>query len=143
MNTKIHMTEENIDQEFKLKEINGKKLISKKHKKVYKILNYTEHLLILASTIAGCVWISGFASLVGIPVGIASSSMRIKICVLTATIKQYKSIIREKKEKYDKIVLLAKTKLNNIEVLVSKALIDWNVNQDEFVLMDYLLKQYD
>ena len=50
------MSEENISQEFRLKntdetrncfikEINQNELMSKKHKKVYEILNYVEHLL--------------------------------------------------------------------------------------------------
>ena len=63
--TKIDMTEENIGQEFRLKEIDEKlnyfiqemkqnELISKKHKKVCKILNYTQDLLVLATTVTGC-----------------------------------------------------------------------------------------
>ena len=42
--------------------------MSKKHKKVCTTLNYIEHFLILGSTIIGCVSISAFASLVGIPI---------------------------------------------------------------------------
>ena len=45
-------------------------LIIKKHKKAYKILSYTEHLLNLASTVTGCVSISAFASFFSIRVGI-------------------------------------------------------------------------
>ena len=47
----------------------------KKHKKVCRVLDYTEHLLILVSTITGFVSTSDFASLVRIPVGITSSEM--------------------------------------------------------------------
>ena len=68
------MTEEKISQEFRLKnideiknyfiiEIKRNKMISKKNKKV---LNYIEQLLILISTVTGCVSISTFASLIGI-----------------------------------------------------------------------------
>ena len=38
----------------------------------------------------------------------------LKICAITAAIKRYKLIIKKKK-KHDKIVLLAKSKLNSIE----------------------------
>ena len=73
------MTEENIGEEFRLKEIDKtrnyfveeikqNKLIIKKHKNVCKILNYTEHLLSLASTVTECVSISALASLVSIPI---------------------------------------------------------------------------
>ena len=92
--------------------------MSKKHKKVCTTLNYIEHFLILASTITGCVSISAFASLVGIPIGITSSAIGLEICAITAGIKKYKSIIKKKKKKHDKIVFLAKYKLNNIEFLI-------------------------
>ena len=49
--------------------------MSRKHRKVFTSLNYTEHFLILASAITGCISISTFASLLGIPIGITSSSI--------------------------------------------------------------------
>ena len=65
-----------------------------------------------------------FASLLGIPIGITSSAIGSKICAIAARIKNYTSIIKKSKNEHDKIVLLAKSKLNSIEVLNSKALID-------------------
>ena len=53
------------------------------------------------------------------------------------------SIIRKKKKNHDKIVMLAKSKLNRIEVLISKALNDRNIIHDEFVLINNVLKEYD
>ena len=148
------MAEENISQEFRLKnidetrnylieEINRNELMSKKHKKVCTTLNYIEHFLILASTITGCISISAFASLIGIPIGITSSAIGLKICAITAGIKKYKSIIKKKKKKHDKIVSLAKSKLNRIEVLISKHLIDSNSSHDEFVSINNVLKEYE
>ena len=58
--------------------------MSKKHKKVCRVLNYIDHSLIVICTITGCVSISGFASLVAIPIGITSSAIELKICVITA-----------------------------------------------------------
>ena len=43
-----------------------------------------------------CVSISAFASLIGIPAGIASSAVGIKICTIAAIIKKYKSITKKK-----------------------------------------------
>ena len=93
--------------------------MSKKLKKVCKVLNYVDHSLIVTSTVTGCVSISAFASLVGIPIGITSSSIGLKICVIIARIKKYKSINKKIKKKHDKIICLAKSKLNSIEVLIS------------------------
>ena len=72
-------------------------------KKNYKILNYTEHLLKLASTVSGCISISAFSSSVDISVGIASSEATLKICVITVGIKKYKPVINKKKKKLDKV----------------------------------------
>ena len=104
-------------------------------------LNYIDHFLILASTITGCVSISAFASLVDIPIEITSSAIGSKICATTAGIKNYNSIIKKKKKKHDKIVLLAKSKFNRIEVLIFKALIDSVISHDEFVLTNNVLKE--
>ena len=104
--------------------------MSGKHKKVCTTLNYIEHFLILASTITGCVSIPAFASLIGIAIGIISSA-------IAAGVKKHKSIIKKKKNKHDKIVLLAKSKLNIIEVLISKVLINSVISHDEFLLKEY------
>ena len=102
-----------------------------------------EHLLILTSTVTGCVSISAFSSLVGLPIGTASSAVALKICAITAGIKKYKSIIKKKRKKHDKIVLLVKTKLKTIQVLISRALIDSYIRYDEFVSENNILKEYD
>ena len=74
--------------------------MSKKYKKIGKHLNYVKYLIILASTVTGCVSISAFASLVA--VGIASSAIEIKICAITAGIKKCNSILKNNKKKHDK-----------------------------------------
>ena len=73
----------------------------KKHKKVCRVLNYIEHALVLISAITGCVSISAFASLVGIPIGIMSSATGLIICAITTGIKKYKkkNMIWKKKPK--------------------------------------------
>ena len=72
----------------------------RKHKNVCTILNYIEHFLILASTITGCISIHVFASVLVIPIGIISSAIGLKICVIAAGIKKYKSIIKSKNKKH-------------------------------------------
>ena len=137
------MVGEYISQKFRLKnieetknyfikEINQNELMRKNHKQVS---NYIEYLLLLASAVTVCVSISAFASLVGIPIGIMSSAVGIKIIAITAGIRNYKSIIKEKEKNMIKLVLLAKTKLNNIEFLISEALID-----SLFVAMNFFSK---
>ena len=82
---------ENISQEFTLKnidetrnyfikEIEQNELMSEKHTKVCATLDSIEHFLILASAVTGCISISAFATLLGVPTGNTSSAIGLKIC---------------------------------------------------------------
>ena len=53
-------------------------------------MNYVNHLLIVISKITRCVSISGFASLIGISIGITTFVTGLKICGTTTGIKKYK-----------------------------------------------------
>ena len=134
------MAKENISHEFRLKstdetrsyfieKINQNDLMSKKQKKSLSFKSYWT-LNIFASVVTERVSISFFASLVVIPIGITASVVEFKICTATVGIEKYKSII--KKKKHHKTVLLAKTKLNTREVLISKTLIDPYITYHEF-----------
>ena len=101
------MIEENISQEFRLRkiddwrnylieEMNQNELMSKKHEKFCRALNYMDNSLLAISAITECVSISDFAPLVDIPIGITSSAIGSKICVITTRIKNCKSIIKNK-----------------------------------------------
>ena len=138
----------NETRNYFLKEIKQIELMSKKHKKVCTTLNYIEYFLILDSTITWCISISVFAALLlflllCIPVGFSSSVIGLKICAIAAGIKKYKSIIKKKKKNSDKIILWAKSKLNSIKVLISKASINSVISHDELVLINTVLKEYD
>ena len=90
-----------------------------------------------------CISISDFASLIGIPIRITCSVIRLNIYAIAAGVKKCKSIIKKNKKRLDKTIFSAKSKLNKIEVLTSKALIDSNISHDEFVLINNVLKEYD
>ena len=104
------MDEENISQEFRLKNIeeikiylikekDQNRLTSNKHKKVCMTLNYIEHF-ILASAVTRYILISAFTSLLGISIGITSSATGLKIYTITARIKKLKSKRRKSMIKY-------------------------------------------
>ena len=87
------MFEENISQEFRLKniretrnyfleEIKQNELITKQQKKFYTTLNHIEHFLIQLLQFG-----DEFASLIGISVGIMSFAIGLKICARAAGIK--------------------------------------------------------
>ena len=72
---------------------------------------------------------------------LTNSAVGLKII---AGIKKYKSLAKKKKKKkQNKIVLLRKTKLDTIDVLISKSLIDSYISHDEFVSVTNVLKEYN
>ena len=88
-------------------------------------------MIFLRATNSGvCIILS--ASVVGASVGIASASFTLIFSLTTGIIKKLLSITRNKKKKHDKILMLAKSKLDSIETLVSQALIDMEISHEEF-----------
>ena len=71
--------------------------------------------------------------LIGSSVGIASTGFTIVFSLATEIIKKLLSTTRNKKKKHDKILMLAKSKLNSIETLVSQALIDMEISHEELI----------
>ena len=75
-----------------------------------------------------------FASVIGVPAGIASASFTLVFYLIRGIIKKVLQITRNRKKKRKKILVLAKTKnrLNSIETLVTQALIDLEISLEEF-----------
>ena len=69
---------------------------------------------------------------IGVPAGVASASFALLFSLTTGTIKKVLEITRNKKEKHNKILMLAKYKLNSIETLISQVLIDLEISYEEF-----------
>ena len=73
-----------------------------------------------------------FTSIVGAPVGIASTSLTLFFSLTTGTVKKLLNIIRNKKKKHEKILMLDKSKVNSIKTSISKAFIDMEKIQVQF-----------
>ena len=69
---------------------------------------------------------------IGVPTGIASASFALVFSLTTGTIKKVLEIKRNKKKKHNKILMLAKSKLNSIETVIYQALIDLEISYEEF-----------
>ena len=114
-------------------EINQRKSCSKKLSKYVAAFDYIDKILIVLSATTGGVSICSFTSIVGAPVGIASASFTLIFSLTTGIVKKLLNITRNKKKKHDKILMLAKSKLNSIETLISQALINMKISHEEFV----------
>ena len=97
------------------------------------VFDYIDQALVALSATGSGVSVISFTSIAGASVGIASASLTLFFSLTTVIVKNLLNITRNKKKKYDKILMLAKSKLNSIETLVSPALIDTEVSHEIFV----------
>ena len=89
--------------------------------------DYIDKILIILSATSSEVYIISSASFVG-----ASTSFNLMFSLTTGVNKKLLSITRNKKKKHDKILMLAKSKLDSVETLVPQALIDMETTHEEF-----------
>ena len=123
-----------------INEINERESYSKKLNKYVTIFDYIDKILIILSATTGGISIISFTTTIGAPVGIASASFTLIFSITTGIIKKLLSTTIKKKKKHDLILMLAKSKYNSIEALISGALNDINISHKEFVT---ILKEKD
>ena len=114
-------------------EINQRKSCSKKLNKYVTTFDYIDKILIILSAASGGVSIISFTSIIGAPVGIASASFTLIFPLTTGIAKKLLNMTRKKKKKHDTVLVLAKSKLNSAETLISQALIDMEMSHEEFI----------
>ena len=102
--------------------------MTKKLSKYVPAFDYINKILIVLSATSGEISIVSFASIVGMPVGIASTNFSLAFSLNTEIIKKLLKITKNKKKKHNEIVMLAISKLNSIETLVSQVLIDLEIS---------------
>ena len=112
-------------------EINQRKSYSKKLNKYVTDFDCIDKVLIVLSATNGGVSIISFTSIIGVPVGIASASFTLIFSLTTGIAKRILNITRKKNKKHDKILMLAKSKPNSVETLISQALIE--ISHEEFI----------
>ena len=114
-------------------EMNQRKACSKKLSKYVAAFDYIDKILIVLSATSGEVCIISSVSVVGAPAGIARVRFILFFSLITGIVKKLLSIARNKKKEHDNVLMLAKRKLNNIETLISQALVDMEISHEEFI----------
>ena len=102
-----------------------------------------EKILIVLSATSKRVSIISFTSIDGAPVYIANAGFTLIISLTTGIVKKLLDITRNKKEKHDKILMLAKSKLNSIETLIPQALIDMEISHEKFITISKEKDKYE
>ena len=102
-------------------------------KKIYIVgFDYLNKIFIALSASFSTLRIASYATVIGLPVGIAGSSLTSIFTVSTGINKSLLKVTKKRKKKHNKITALAKSKLNTIDTLLSSALIDSKISHEEF-----------
>ena len=141
--TKFKLDEINKIKDYLNVEIKEKKDFVKKISKYIVAFDYADKLFITLSASFSTLSIASHATAVGIPVGIARASLTLIFTVTTGVVKKLFNITRKKKKKHNKIIILARNKLNIIETLISKALIDFDISHEEFSKIIFEKNNYE
>ena len=126
------LNEINKIKEYFNSEINERKDIIKKLNKYIVSLDYLDKIFIALSASFGTLSIASHTTVVGIPVGIAGGSLTLIFTISTDIHKSLLQVTKKRKKKHNKIIALAKSKLNTIDALLSNALNDSKISHEEF-----------
>ena len=92
---------------------------------------YFDKSSIVLSATTGSISIASFATVIGAPVGISSASFSVALSISTGIIKKLLKTTRNKKKKHNKIVMLARSKLNSVESKIYETLINHEVSHED------------
>ena len=132
MANRYRLDEINKIRDYFNNEIKERKDIIKKLNKYLVSFDYLDKIFIALSASFGTLNIASYASVVGTPTGIAGSSLTLIFTVGTGISKSLLNVTKKRKKKHNKIIVLAKNKLNMIDTLLSSALNDSEISHEEF-----------
>ena len=141
--TKYRLDKVNNIKEYFNAEIKERKDIIKKISKYIVAFDYADKVFIILSASFGTLSIALYATVVGIPAGIAGASLTLIFTVTSGVVKTLLNITRQKKKKPNKVIALARSKLNIIENLISQALMDFEITHEEFSKIIYEKNIYE
>ena len=141
--TKYRLDEINKIKDYLNSEIKARKDIIKKISKYIVAFDYADKVFITLSASFGTLSIASYATVVGIPAGIVGASLTLIFTITTGVVKTFLNITRKKKKKHNKIIALARSKLNIIENSISQALIDFEITHEEFSKIIYEKNNYE
>ena len=127
------LNEINKTKDYFNNEINERKDIIKKLNKYIVGFDYPDKIFIALSASFGTLSIASHATVIDIPVGIAGASLTLIFTISTGVNKSLLQVTKKRKNKSNKIIALAKSKLNTIDTLLSSALNDSKISHEDFV----------
>ena len=133
----LRLNKINEIKDYFVAEIKERELMSKRLSKYIDLCGYFDKSLIVLSATSGSISIVSFATVIGTLIGIASA-----FSLSTGIVKKVLKTTRNKKKKHNRIIILARSKLNSIESKVSEALINSEISHVHFMVIINEEKKY-
>ena len=120
-------------EDYFITDIKERELVSKKISESISFFDYFDKSLIVLSVTSGSISIAFFVTVIEVPIGITRASLSLAFALCTGLVKKLLETTRNKKKKHNKIVMLARSKLNSIERKISEALINNQISHEDFM----------
>ena len=130
---KYSLDEINKIRDYFNNEIKERKDIIEKLNKYLVSFDYLDKIFIALSASFGTLRIASYASVVGTPAGVAGSSLTLIFTIGTGISKSLLKVTKKRKKKHNKIIALAKSKLSDVETLLSSALNYSKISHEEYL----------
>ena len=114
-NQQFRLNKINEMKDYFIAEFRERELMSKRFSKYIASFDYFDKSLLVLSATSGSISIASFATVIGTPVGIASTSISLTFSLSTGLVKKLLKTTRNKNKEHNKIVTLVRSKLNSIE----------------------------
>ena len=132
-NQQFRLNKSNEIKDYFIAEIKERELMSKKLSTYITFCDCPDKLLVVISATSAGISIASFATVIATPVGIASVSLSLAFSLSTGLVKKLSKTTRNNKKRHNKIVMLARSKLNSIESKISEELMNNQISHEDFM----------
>ena len=138
----LRLIKTNKIKDYLLAEIRERELISNNLSNYIASFECFNKSLIFLSVLASSISIASFVSVIGAPTGIMGESCGLTFSITSGFIKMFLKTARNKKKEHNKIVMLARSKLNSIESKISEARVNNEICHEDFMTIINEEKKY-
>ena len=136
-NRQFRLNKINEIKDYFIAKIKEREIMSKRLSKCTASFYYFDRSLTVLSATSCSTSISSFSTIIEKPAGTAGASLSLAFSTSAGSVQKLLKTARNKKKKHNKVVILARSKLNSIKSKISEALINnQNIHEDFMTIIN-------